>query len=154
MAEEPSLLTHTSTNKPIRTHHLHGLYTIYVSVHILAPPPGSSIAYVSSYESVLIITNGSTALLLELGRFWSFLLLHRVGRRTWDEIPVRRKALTYTQDNTSTRNTQKSMPAVAFEPMSPAFERTKTLHGSDGVAAVVGEILQYGSVSVLDVKPS
>jgi hypothetical protein len=45
---------------------------------------------------------GSTVILLDLGRFFSFLILYTVGRTPWTEGQPRRKAATYTQNNTNT----------------------------------------------------
>jgi hypothetical protein len=44
------------------------------------------------------------------------------------------------------KRTQKSMPWVGFEPMIPAFERTKTVHASDRAATVIGRIAEYGKI--------
>jgi hypothetical protein len=40
---------------------------------------------------------------------------------------ARRKAATYTQNNTKIKRTQTSMPRVGFEPTNPVFERAKTV---------------------------
>jgi hypothetical protein len=40
--------------------------------------------------------------LLDLGHFFSFLILHTVGKDSLDGGSARRKAATYTQDNTNT----------------------------------------------------
>jgi hypothetical protein len=44
---------------------------------------------------------------------------------------ARRKAYTYTQDNTKRINTNTSLPRVGFEPTTPRFERAKTIHALD-----------------------
>jgi hypothetical protein len=71
--------------------------------------------------------------LLDLGRFFSFLILYIVGllRRG----SARRKAATYTQN----KRTQTSMPWVGFEPTIPAFERAKTVHALDLLATVIAQ---------------
>jgi hypothetical protein len=40
---------------------------------------------------------------------------------------------------TQNKHTQISMPCVGFEPMTPAFERAKTVHALDDAATVMGE---------------
>jgi hypothetical protein len=49
-----------------------------------------------------------------------------------------RKAATYTQYNTQNKRRQTSMPEVGFDPTTPVFERTKTVHALDGAATVIG----------------
>jgi hypothetical protein len=70
---------------------------------------------------------GAYSPLLNLGRFFSFLILYTVGRTPWMGVqPVTRPLSTYTQNNTNTQWT--SMPWIGFEPMIPALERVKTVH--------------------------
>jgi hypothetical protein len=45
---------------------------------------------------------GSTALCLEPGRFFSFLIFYTVGRTPWTGGSVGPKTATYTQDSTNT----------------------------------------------------
>jgi hypothetical protein len=54
-----------------------------------------------------------------------------------------RKACTYTQNNTQNKCTQTSMPGVAFEPTTPVFERTKTVHALYRTATVMGGMRRY-----------
>jgi hypothetical protein len=70
--------------------------------------------------------------LLGPGLFFRFVIL--------DGGSARRKAATYTQDNTNTEqtHTQISMPWVEFELMIPAFERAKTVHAFDRAVTVIG----------------
>jgi hypothetical protein len=52
---------------------------------------------------MLVITKiGSAVLLLDLGRFFSFLILYRVGRTPWTGDQACLKAANYTQNNTNT----------------------------------------------------
>jgi hypothetical protein len=61
---------------------------------------------------------GSSVLLLDHCRFFSFLLLYTVGGTPWvGDQPVA-KAATYTQN----KRTQTSMPPVRFKPTIPGFE--------------------------------
>jgi hypothetical protein len=98
---------------------------MYLSIYIPIHP----FIYLSIYLSIY----GSTVLLLDFGRFFSFLILYTVGR----------KAATYTQDSTNTEytHTQTSMPQVGFEPKIPVFERAKTVHALDCADTVIGQRL-------------
>jgi hypothetical protein len=59
---------------------------------------------------------------------------------SFDWRSARRKAATYTQDNTNTEqtHTQTSMHWVEFEPTVPTFERAKTVHSLDRGSTVMG----------------
>jgi hypothetical protein len=77
--------------------------------------------------------------LLDLGRFFSFLIFYTGGRTPWKgdqsvarPLPVHRIA------QTQNKLTQTSMPRVGFEPMIPVFEREKTVHALDLAATVMG----------------
>jgi hypothetical protein len=63
---------------------------------------------------------------------------------------ARRKAATYTQNNTQTQNkrTQTYTPRVGFEPKILVFERAKAFHALDSAATVIG-IKWTGSRNVL-----
>jgi hypothetical protein len=71
---------------------------------------------------------------LDLGRFFSFLILYTISRISLDRGSARRKAATYTQN----KRTQTSIPWVGFEPTTPAFEQAKTIHALDRAATVIG----------------
>jgi hypothetical protein len=61
--------------------------------------------------------------LLDLGRFFSFLILHTVGRTPWTgDQAVARPLPTHRTTQTQNKRTQTSMPWVEFEPTIPAFE--------------------------------
>jgi hypothetical protein len=79
--------------------------------------------------------------LLGLGRFWVCLNPYTVGRTAWmgDQpvtwpLPMRpMHRITQTQN----KCTQKSMPRVGLEPMTPVFEQAKTVHALDCAITVV-----------------
>jgi hypothetical protein len=75
--------------------------------------------------------------LLDLGSFFSFLILHTVCRTPWTgDQPVAKPQPTH-----RTRqwiNVHTSMPWVGFEPTIPAFQRAKTVHAFDRAATVIG----------------
>jgi hypothetical protein len=74
---------------------------------------------------------GSTAL-LDLGRFFSFLILYTVGRTPWTgDQPVARPLPAHRTTQTQNKRTQTPMPRVGFEPTIPVFERAKTVHALD-----------------------
>jgi hypothetical protein len=86
--------------------------------------------------------HGSTVLLLDLGRFISFLILHIVGRTPWpSDQPVARPLPTHRTTQTRNKRTQTSMPLVGFEPTIPVFERAKIVHALDLAATVIGALL-------------
>jgi hypothetical protein len=79
-------------------------------------------------------TYGSTAL-LDLGRFFSFLILHAVGRTPWTgDHPVARPLPTHRTAQTQNKGTHISMPRVGFQSTTPVFERAKTFHSLDRAA--------------------
>jgi hypothetical protein len=74
-------------------------------------------------------------LYLDLGPFFSFLILYIIGRTPWTGAqPVARPLPTHRTTQTHNKSTQTSMPRVGFEPTIPVFERTKTVHALDRVA--------------------
>jgi hypothetical protein len=70
---------------------------------------------------IIIIINGSIALLVGLGRSFSFLILYIAGRTPWtgEYLVVRINTHTHIP-----------MPRLGFEPTTPAFERAKPVHAS------------------------
>jgi hypothetical protein len=82
---------------------------------------------------------GSTALLLDLGSCFSFLIFYTVGRTPWTgDQPVARPLPAHRTAQIQNKRTQKSMPQVGFEPTIPVFERAKTVHALDRAATVIG----------------
>jgi hypothetical protein len=79
--------------------------------------------------------------LLNLGRFFSFLILYTVGRTPWmGNQPVARPLPIHRTTQTQNERTQTSMPRVGFEPTIPAFERVKTVHALDRASTVTGDV--------------
>jgi hypothetical protein len=79
--------------------------------------------------------------LVDLGRFFLFLNFIHSWQDSLDGGSARRKAASYTQNNTQTQNkrTQTSMLRVAFE-------RAKTFHALDRAATVIGGSETSGSI--------
>jgi hypothetical protein len=67
-------------------------------------------------------------LLLDLGRFFSFLIFYTGGRTSLTgDKPVARQLAAHRKAKTKNKHTQTSMPQVGFEPMIPVFERAKSV---------------------------
>jgi hypothetical protein len=76
--------------------------------------------------------------LLNLGRFFSFLILYTVGRTPWmGDQPVARPLPTHRTTQTQNKRTQTSMTLVGFEPTIQVFEQAKTVRALDGAATVI-----------------
>jgi hypothetical protein len=77
--------------------------------------------------------------LVDLGRFFSFLILYTVGTTLWmgDQF-VARPVPTHKTTQTRNKRTETRMPRVGFEPTIPVFKRAKTVHALDRAAAVIG----------------
>jgi hypothetical protein len=89
---------------------------------------------------------GCTAALVDLGRFL-FLNLYTVGRTPWTgDRPFARPLPTYRTAQTQNKRTQKSMPRVGFEPITPVFERAKTVHALDRATTVIAHFHVYHRV--------
>jgi hypothetical protein len=77
--------------------------------------------------------------LLDLGRFFTFLILYTVGRTPWtSDQPDARPLPTHRTTQTQNKRTQTTIPSVGFEPMIPALERAKTVRVLDRAATVIG----------------
>jgi hypothetical protein len=86
---------------------------------------------------------GSTAL-VDLGRFFSFLILYTDGRNPWTgDQHVARPLPTHRTTQTQNKLTQTSMSRVEFEPTTPVFERAKPVHALERAATVIGSISIY-----------
>jgi hypothetical protein len=93
--------------------------------------------------------HGSTVLLLDLGCFFSFLNLYRIGRTPWTgDQPVARPLPTHRTTQTENKRKQISMPSVGFAPTIPAFQRAKTVHALDRAATVIGTWLNYRAINM------
>jgi hypothetical protein len=65
--------------------------------------------------------------LLDLGRFFNFLILYRVSRTPWiGDQPVARPIPTHRTTQTQNKRTHTSLLRVGFQSTIPAFERAKT----------------------------
>jgi hypothetical protein len=89
--------------------------------------------------------------LLDLGRFFSFLIFHTVGRTRWvGDQPVTRLLPAHRTTQIQNKRTQLSMLQVEFEPTIPVFERMKTVHTLDRapiVISVMHHILYLNNLS-------
>jgi hypothetical protein len=71
---------------------------------------------------------GYTAL-MDLGRFFIFLILYTFGRTLWKgDQPIARPLPTHETTQTQNKRKQASMSQVGFVPTIPVFERIKTVH--------------------------
>jgi hypothetical protein len=92
------------------------------------------------YNGVSLSIYASTVFSLDLGRFFSFLIVYTVGRTPWKgDQPVARPLPTHRITQTQNKRTQTSMRRVGFEPTIPAFERAKTVTALDCAATVTGQ---------------
>jgi hypothetical protein len=77
--------------------------------------------------------------LLDLGRFFQFLILYTNGRTPWTgDQPIARPLPTHRTTQTKNKRTQTSMHGVGLEPTTPVFERAKMVHALDRAATVIG----------------
>jgi hypothetical protein len=77
--------------------------------------------------------------LVDLGRIFSSLILHTVGRTPWTEYqPVARPLHTHRTAQTQNKSMQTSMLQVGFESTIPIFERAKTVHALRRATTVIG----------------
>jgi hypothetical protein len=92
----------------------------------------------------MVCIYGSAVLLLDLGCFFSFLILYTVGRTPWTgDQPVASSLPTHRTTQTQNKRRQTSMPRVGFEPTIPAFERAKAVHASDRAVTAIGPLQAY-----------
>jgi hypothetical protein len=98
---------------------------------------------------------GSTALLLDLYRFFGFLILYTVGRTLWTGgISSSQGRYLHRTTQTENKRTRTSMPWVGFEPMIPVFERAKTVHATDREATVMNYLSFLGYLQFLACFPN
>jgi hypothetical protein len=82
---------------------------------------------------------------LNVGSFFSFLILYTDGRTPWTiDQPASRPLLTHRTTQTQNKRTQTSMPRVRFEATIPVFERAKKVNALDCAATVLGGNDVYG----------
>jgi hypothetical protein len=76
---------------------------------------------------------------LDLGRFFSSLILYTDGRTPWaSDQSVARPLPTHRTTQTQNKRIQISMPRVGFEPTIPVFELAKTVYALSHTATVIG----------------
>jgi hypothetical protein len=76
---------------------------------------------------------------LIIDRFFSFPILWKVCGTPWTgDQPVAKPLPTHRTTQTQNKRTQTSLPRVGFEPTTPVFERTKTVHALDRADTVIG----------------
>jgi hypothetical protein len=81
---------------------------------------------------------------VDLGLFFTFLILYTVGRVPWTrDQPVARPLSTHRTAQTQNKRTQTSKPEVGFEPTIPVFERMTTVHALDRAANAIGWCSYY-----------
>jgi hypothetical protein len=103
--------------------------------------------YVCIYLSIcLCIMYVFIALQPFVGSWPLFQFLDPIHSR-WDSLdgdqPVARPLPTHRTTQTQNKRIQTSKPQVAFEPMTPVFERAKTVHALDRAATVIGHSTIY-----------
>jgi hypothetical protein len=77
--------------------------------------------------------------LLDLDRFFSFLIFYTVGGTPWTgDQPVARSLPAHRTAQTQNNRKQTSKHRVGFEPMIAVFELAKTVHALDRAAAMIG----------------
>jgi hypothetical protein len=77
--------------------------------------------------------------MLNLCRFFSFLVFYTVGRTPWTEDqPVAKPLSANRTTQTQNKRTETFMPRVGFEPTIPALERAKTVHALHRAPTVIG----------------
>jgi hypothetical protein len=70
---------------------------------------------------------------------FQFLNLHTVGMTPWaGDQPVGRPLPTHRTTRTQNKRTQTYMLRVGFEPMTPVFQRAKTVHALDRAGTMIG----------------
>jgi hypothetical protein len=87
----------------------------------------------------LLSVYGSTAL-VDLGRFFSFLIYTQSVRLLWRGISSSQDRYIHTEKHTQNKRTQTFMPRVGFEPTLPMFKRAKTVNALDRTVTVMGII--------------
>jgi hypothetical protein len=129
-----------------RTEKIYGnpQYSSFPSVIITKQLPNVSLQLGCFYcvlplRFLATLHSASVYLSIDLGCFFSFLLLYIVGRTPWTgDQPVTWSLPTHRTTQTQNKRTQTSMPQVGFEPTTPVFERAKSVHALDRASTVIG----------------
>jgi hypothetical protein len=101
--------------------------------------------YLSIYLSIYLWLYSH---LLDLGKFFSFLIFYTVSRTPWaGEQPVVRPLPAHRTAQTQNKRRQTSMPQVGLELTIPLFEQAKTVHALDRAAAVIGDMKSHSTVN-------
>jgi hypothetical protein len=85
---------------------------------------------------------GSIAL-VDLGRFFSFLIHTQSVRILGRGISPSQIRYLHTEEHKQNKRTQTSTPRVGFEPTIAVFERTKTVHTLDRLPAVAQAVSRW-----------
>jgi hypothetical protein len=94
----------------------------------------------------IYLSTAVQSFLLDLGRFFSFLISNTVSMTPWTgDQTVASLLPTYRTAQTQNKRTQMSMPWMGFEPTIPAFERAKAVNALDGAATGIGRKLGYNT---------
>jgi hypothetical protein len=87
-----------------------------------------------SYYSVMVLQS-----FVGPWQIFQFLNLYTVGRTPWTgDQSVARPLPTHRTTQTQNKHIQTSMPRVGLEPMTPVFQRAKTVYALVPAATVVG----------------
>jgi hypothetical protein len=90
--------------------------------------------------------------LLNLGRFFHFVIIYTVGRTSWSRDQWFGRPLpTHRTTQHRLKSTQTSMPRLGIYPTIPVFERAKTVHALDRAATVIDCCGLYGIQTFLQV---
>jgi hypothetical protein len=83
--------------------------------------------------------------LLDLGRFFSFVIFYTAGRAPWTgDQSVARPLPAHRTAQTQNKGTQKFMPRVGVESTIPVFKQAKRVHALDRAATVICKKLTLG----------
>jgi hypothetical protein len=78
--------------------------------------------------SFVFINNDPTAILLSLGRLFGFIMKHKVDITLGEELRSSQSFCLHSRYHKEHKGTETTIPRVRFKPMTPVFERTKTVH--------------------------
>jgi hypothetical protein len=82
--------------------------------------------------------------LVDLGIFFSFLILYSVGRTPWTgDQSVARPLPTHRTTQTQSKCTQISMPLMGIRTNDPSVWEAKAVHALDSAATVIGLLIAY-----------